>query len=124
MYMNIKWCMMPNESLIPVVFYKTASGSAPARDWMRDLAREDRRQVGLDLLRIQELWPVGMPLCRSLGSGLWEVRSSLYGGRIARVMFCMQQGSIYVLHGFIKKTRKTPPQDMALARRRMKEIVR
>ena len=70
--------------------------------------KEDRRQLGLALLRVQENWPIGMPLCRNLGSGLWEVRSSLNGGGIARLLFCTKAGEIFVLHGFIKKIQKTP----------------
>lgn len=108
---------------IPVVFYMTASGSVPVRDWMRKMEREDRRRIGLDLLRVQENWPIGMPLCRSLGGGLWEARSSLGNGRIARLIFCMRGSEIYVLHGYIKKTQKTPPQELALARKRMKEVL-
>ena len=82
----------------------------------------DRQAVGLDLMRVQYRWPVGMPLCRSLGDGLWEVRTSLPSNRIARVLFSVQQGRILVLHGFIKKTQKTPPDDLALARRRSHEF--
>jgi hypothetical protein len=64
----------------------------------------------------------GMPLCRALGDGLWEVRTSLPSNRIARVLFSVRQGRILVLHGFIKKTQKTPPDDLALARRRNREF--
>jgi phage-related protein len=92
------------------------------RDWLRSLDDEDRHVLGQDLMRVQYRWPVGMPLCRSLGDGLWEVRSSLSGNRIARVLFSLQQGRIVALHGFIKKTQKTPAQDLALARRRNKEF--
>ena len=67
-------------------------------------------------------WPIGMPLCRSLGDGLWEVRSNLPSGRIARLLFFVDQGRIGVVHGFIKKTEKTPPDELALARKRMKEM--
>jgi phage-related protein len=63
-----------------------------------------------------------MPVCRSLGQGLWEVRSNLSGNRIARVIFCIAAGHMVLLHGFIKKTQKIPDEDLALARRRMKEI--
>lgn len=63
-----------------------------------------------------------MPLCRALDDGFWEVRTSLPSGRIARVLFSAQQGRILVLHGFIKKTQKTPPDDLALARRRNREF--
>ena len=67
-------------------------------------------------------WPIGMPLCRSLGAGLWEVRSQLSGGRIARIIFCVHQGRMVLLHGFMKKTQKTPPREIELAAKRMKEI--
>ena len=115
---------MEQQKILPVVFYKTAAGRIPAVEWLRDLTRGDRKQIGLDLLRVQENWPIGMPVCRSLGSGLWEVRSGLLGGRIARVMFCIAHGKIFVLHGFLKTTQKTPLQDLALAKKRMKEVLK
>ena len=92
------------------------------RDWLRSLDDADRQSVGLDLMRVQYRWPVGMPLCRSLGDGLWEVRCSLPSNRIARVLFSVHQGRILALHGFIKKTQKTPDDDLALARRRKREF--
>jgi phage-related protein len=105
-----------------VVFYRTQGGAEVVRDWLRGLGDADRQAVGLDLMRVQYRWPVGMPLCRALGDGLWEVRTSLPSNRIARVLFSMQQGRILVLHGFIKKTQKTPADDLALARRRNREF--
>jgi phage-related protein len=107
---------------IPVVFYRTQGGTEVVRDWLRSLDDADRQAVGLDLMRVQYRWPVGMPLCRALGDGLWEVRTSLPSNRIARVLFSAQRGRILVLHGFIKKTQKTPPDDLALARRRNREF--
>jgi phage-related protein len=106
----------------PVRFYRTEAGAEPVLDWLRALARDDRRHIGEDLTRVQYGWPVGMPLCRSLGEGLWEVRSSLSGGRIARVIFFFDGGELGVVHGFLKKTQKTQARDLALARRRMKEM--
>lgn len=73
-------------------------------------------------MRVQYRWPIGMPLCRSLGDGLWEARSDLPSRRIARVLFGVQEGKILVLHGFIEKTRKTPDEDLALARKRKREF--
>ena len=67
-------------------------------------------------------WPIGMPLCRSMGNGLWEVRSDLASGRIARVLFCVHDGQMVLLHAFIKKTQKTPAADLELAAKRRKEI--
>jgi phage-related protein len=63
-----------------------------------------------------------MPLCRPLGDGLWEVRTSLSSGRIARVAFCVLGASVVVLSGFVRKTQKTPPEEIALARKRMNEF--
>jgi phage-related protein len=105
-----------------VVFYRTQGGTEIVRDWLRSLDETDRQAVGLDLMRVQYRWPVGMPLCRALGEGLWEVRTSLPSNRIARVLFSVQRGRILVLHGFIKKTQKTPPDDLALAHRRNREF--
>jgi phage-related protein len=93
---------------IPVVFYCTRGGSEVVRDWLRGLDEKERNAIGLDLMRVQFRWPVGMPLCRALGDGLWEARTDLPSNRIARVIFCMSQERIVVLHGFIKKTQKTP----------------
>ena len=73
-------------------------------------------------MRVQYRWPVGMPLCRPLGEGLWEVRSALPGKTIARTMFCVEGGRIVVLHGFIKKSQRTPEPDLVLARKRKKEF--
>jgi phage-related protein len=107
---------------IPIAFYCTAAGTEPVRDWLRSLSAEDRRTIGADLATVQVGWPIGMPLCRSLGTGLWEVRSNLSGNRIARLVFFVAEGRIGVVHGFIKKTRKTPPADITLAQKRMKEM--
>ena len=107
---------------IPVVFYRTRGGSEIVRDWFRSLSEQDRNAIGLDLMRVQFRWPVGMPLCRALGDGLWEVRTSLPSNRIARVLFCLVRDRIIVLHGFIKKTQKTPDEELALARKRKREF--
>lgn len=101
---------MPGQHLreIPVVFYRTSTGVEPVRDWLRGLPDGDRRKIGIDLATVQVGWPVGMPLCRSLGGGLCEVRSGLASRRIARILFFVHEGRIGVVHDFIKKTQKTP----------------
>jgi phage-related protein len=76
----------------------------------------------LDLKQVQYAWPVEMPLCKSLASGLWEVRSALTGGKIARVLFCFHEEHLYALHGFIKKSQKTPPSDLSLTLKRKRMI--
>jgi phage-related protein len=107
---------------IPVVFYCTRGGTEVVRDWLRGLDERDRNAIGQDLMRVQYRWPVGMPLCRPMGEGLWEVRSDLPSNRIARVLFSVQGDKVLVLHGFIKKTQKTPDADLALARKRRREF--
>ena len=107
---------------IPLVFYQTSGGSEPVREWLKALASEDRRVVGQDLMRVQWRWPVGMPLCRSMGQGLWEVRTDLPSNRIARVLIAPDAGVLVALHAFIKKTQKTPSDDLATARKRLKEL--
>ena len=73
-------------------------------------------------MRVQYRWPVGMPLCRPLGGGVWEVRSDLPSSRIARLLFCFNKGRLVVLHGFIKKTQKAPADEMEIARKRKDEL--
>lgn len=87
---------------IPLVFYRTAMGTEPVREWLKSLDADDRHAIGLDLMRVQWRWLVGMPLCRPMGNGLWEVRSNLPSRRIARVFFCVYQNQLVALHGFIK----------------------
>ena len=103
---------------LPARFYCSDSGREPVREWLKKLAPEDRKILGEDIKDVEFAWPVGMPLVRSLGSGLWEVRSNLTGGKVARVIFTEAQGSMVLLHGFIKKTQKTPKRDLDLALKR------
>jgi phage-related protein len=107
---------------IPVRFYRTAAGREPVLDWLRELEKADRQVIGVNLMRVQFGWPIGMPLVRGLGDGLWEIRSDLRSDRIARLLFCFHDDVLVVVHGFIKKTQRSPPDDLKLARRRMKEI--
>jgi phage-related protein len=107
---------------LPAAFYALPSGREPVRDWLKALDRDDRKVVGEDIKDVEFSWPIGMPLCRSLGNGLWEVRSDLPGGRIGRVLFCIGGGRMVLLHAFVKKTQKMPPTERALAVKRMKEI--
>jgi len=109
---------------VQVRFYRSDTGKEPVREWLRGLDGGDRRAIGLDLMRVQFGWPIGMPLVRSLKDGLWEVRSSLPSQRIARLVLCFHDGMLIVLHGFIKKTQKTPADDLSQARRRMAEVTK
>jgi phage-related protein len=112
--------MMPEK--IPLIFFESQAGNEPVLDWLKSLPRADRQAIGQDLMRVQWRWPVGMPLCRSLKNGLWEVRSTLPGGRIASVIFCAHHGELAALHGFIEKSQRTPKDDLDLALKRIKEL--
>jgi phage-related protein len=105
-------------------FYMSAAGRRPVREWLLRLSKSDRQVIGKDIQKVEFGWPIGMPYCRSLGLGLWEVRSDLIGGRIARVVFCIVGGEMVLLHGFEKKTQKTPAVDIDLAIKRKKDIER
>ena len=107
---------------IRAAFYATGPGNEPVRSWLKELSAEDRKVLGEDIAAVEFTWPVGMPLVRSLKQGLWEVRSTLSGNRIARILFCQSGDRMVLLHGFIKKSRTTPDEDLALARKRQKEI--
>lgn len=75
---------------LPAAFYQLASGREPVREWLKLLPDDDRKAVGEDIKDVEFSWPIGMPLCRAMGKGLWEVRSELKGGRIARVSIGVQ----------------------------------
>jgi phage-related protein len=106
----------------PAAFYALPSGREPVREWIKSLDRADRKIIGEDIKDVEFAWPVGMPLCRPLSRRLWEVRSDLPNGRIARVIFCLHGGRLVLLHGFVKKTQKTPTRELELAVKRMREI--
>ena len=110
-----------NEPILSVRFFKTAAGNEPVREWLLGLSREDRRAVGEDIKTAQYGWPLGMPLIRKLEPGLWEVRSRIALG-IARVLFTVDGQVMVLLHGFVKKSQKTPATDLDTARRRLADL--
>jgi phage-related protein len=110
-----------NEPVLLVVFYRTAAGNEPVREWLKSLKREERKAIGEDVKTAQFGWPVGMPLIRKLEPRLWEVRSHLRQG-IARVIFTVEGNTMVLLHGFIKKAQKTPPGELNTARQRLVDL--
>lgn len=96
----------------------------PVREWLRGVDPADRRIVGEDIKDVEFAWPIGMSLVRPLGCGLWEVRSRIGGGKIARVLFCVDRGGMVLSRGFVKKSEKTPKRDIDLALERKKGAVR
>ena len=107
---------------ITVVFYSSPAGNEPVRDWLKSLGGEDRLIIGTDIKTVEFGWPIGMPVSRSLGNSLFEVRSNISNGRIARVVFSIVDGYMVLLNGFIKKTQKTPKEEIDLALKRLKDI--
>jgi phage-related protein len=107
---------------LPAAFYRTEAGNEPVRDWLKqELSKEDRVRIGTAIKRVELEWPIGKPTCAPLSDGLWEVRVSLTN-RIARVIFCVHDGTMVLLHGFIKKTQKTPQDDLDLAGKRKRDV--
>jgi len=104
---------------VPVIFFRTETGREPVRDWLKALPySEDSKRIGGDIKTVEFGWPVGMPVCRPLSQGICEVRTNLSHNRIARVLFYIdRKGRMVLLHGFMKKTQRTPDDDLTLARR-------
>ena len=105
---------------LPAYFYRTDSGREPVREWLQGFKPADRKIIVEVIKDLELTWPIGMPMVRSLGRDLWEVRSSLTGGKIARVVFCVDESRMILLHGFIKKSQKTPQKEIDLALKRKK----
>ena len=114
---------LPQKSLpkLSVRFYCEASGAEPVREWLKSLPADERREIGTDIKTVQFGWPLGMPVVGYLGGGVWEVRTRL-ATRLARVLFVLEGDQMILLHGFIKKQRKTPRLDLSLARERLNKF--
>jgi len=115
------YSMVDSGRKLEVLFFRTDPGNEPVREWLLSLARVERKIIGDDVLKVQYCWPIGKPLVGSLGNGLWEVRSRL-GDHIARVVFCVEGRTMVLLHGFVKKTQKTPKHELDLAMKRMNQL--
>ncbi len=118
--------MTAPQKILQAVFYKSLSGKEPVRDWLLKLDKEDRKTIGEDIATLEFSWPIGKPKCSPMKghTGLYEVRSNISAGRIARVLFVLVGNKMVLLHGFIKKAQKTPPKELNLAVTRMKEVKR
>ena len=111
---------MSTSRKIPAIFYRSASGSEPVREWLKTLDKADRQTVGEDIAYVQYKWPIGKPRVDHLRGPIWEVRSKI-GNRIARVLFAVEESEMILLHAFVKKTQQTNPADIELATKRLKE---
>lgn len=113
--------MASKRKKLDAVFYQTEQGAEPVRAWLKELTKADKKVIGEDIKTVQFGWPLGMPLVDNLGSGLWEVRSNLAGRRIARVIFFMDDNTMVLINGFMKKTKKTPQSELKIAKKRKNE---
>lgn len=111
----------PVDHVLFVQFYRSESGNEPVREWLRGLHVEDRKAIGDDIKTVELGWPIGMPLVRKMEADIWEVRVDLQQ-RIARVLFTVVGNQMVLLHGFIKKSQKTPESDLKVARLRMRQV--
>lgn len=109
------------EFVLGVSFYKSDNGIEPVRDWLRSLPAEYKKAIGEDIKTVQYGWPIGMPVVRKLQPGIWEIRTRVHGV-IARVLFTVFEDTMVLLHGFIKKTQKTPGDILATAVNRKKQL--
>ncbi|MBA3707274.1 MAG: type II toxin-antitoxin system RelE/ParE family toxin [Planctomycetes bacterium] len=105
--------------ILDVVFFQSQMGRCPVREWLKDLPKADRHEIGVNIQEVQYRWPLGMPRVRKLAPHLWEVRSHLADG-IGRTLFTVDEGLMVLLHGFIKKSQKTPGNELSTALQRFK----
>ena len=109
---------------ITSIFYENSNGKKPVREWLLSLEKEDRKIIGEDIKTVEYGFPIGMPVCRKLNNTdkLYETRSNISHQRIARVIFTVISEYMILLNGFIKKTQKTPQNEINLALKRKKDI--
>jgi phage-related protein len=112
---------MKAERPLNVVAYQTSAGNEPVRQWLKSLPAEERKSIGADILSVQYAWPVGKPFVDNLGDGIWEIRSRV-PNRIARTLSAVIDEESVLLPGFVMKQQRTPPDELALAKKRKKEF--
>jgi len=105
------------EKVLKVYFYKTPSGKEPVRDWLKLQTPEVKKAAGEDIKAVEFLWPIGYPKVTKLDKDLWEVRTNLKDC-ICRIFFTVWREHMVLLHSIVKKTQKTPKQDLELAKKR------
>jgi phage-related protein len=107
---------------LTVYFYKSPAGNEPVREWLKKRTPEEKKVIGEDIKSVELYWPVGYPQVTKLDKDLWEVRTNLPDG-ICRVFFTIWRRYMVLLHGIIKKTQKTPQQDLDLAKTRRNRVI-
>ncbi len=113
---------MDDPSLIlQVVFYQSEKNKEPVREWLKNLSQCEKKLIGEAIKTVQFSYPIGMPLVRKMSPNLWEVRINL-SDKISRVLFTIKNQKMILLHGFIKKSQKTPNKELEIAEIRLKNL--
>ena len=112
----------PNVKVLTVSFYKSPAGNEPVRDWLKQRPSEEKKAIGEDIKAVEYTWPVGYPQVVKLDKDLWEVRTTLPKG-ISRIFFTIWEKHMVLLHSIIKKTQKTPQQDLDIAKKRRNRVL-
>lgn len=110
--------------ILTAVFYRKANGLEPVREWLKLLTKSDKKIIGEDIREVEYNWPVGLPKVKHLEKKLWEVRSNVTENKSARIFFTTDKNNMILLHGFFKKSRKTPPHELDIAHERKNDIVK
>jgi len=118
MYQNRYNVYMENSKRIHASFFKTEANNEPVRDFLKVLSTEDKKSIGADIMAVEMSWPIGYPTVRKLDKDLWEVRSDISDKRISRIFFTISENKMILLHAIIKKSQKTPKEDLELAKKR------
>jgi phage-related protein len=112
------------QKILMARFYRSADGGEPVRAWLKAFDKDDRRKIGTVIQKLEFGWPIGMPHCRAMGHGIWEIRVTLNDSRALRLLFFIKKAEMILLHGFIKKTSQTPTRDLDTGLKRMKELLK
>jgi len=108
-----------------ISFYKTTAGKSPVAEFLDSLTGKQAQKVAWVLRLIEEMDKVPAQYFKKLPGteDIWEVRVQM-GGDIIRLLGFLYGAHFVVLtNGFAKKTRKTPPQEIALAEQRKRELL-
>ena len=106
-----------------VIYYTDNKGVKPVKKWLETLDESASSKLFRNLVLLETLGlGIREPYVKHLGNKLYEVRAKDHKG-IYRVIYFASRGQKFVLlHGFVKKTEKTPRKELAIAKERMKEF--
>ena len=105
-------------------WYTTDSGRSPVEEKINELPLPDQAKIYAYIEKLAEFgYRRGVPFVKPMDGKIKELRIPLSPGQY-RIFFFFHQGeNFYLLHGFLKKTRKTPPKEIDVARNRMKHVL-